>query len=55
VRVATYALRGLFHEILHREDWNLARLPKPRKSVRLPEILGCEEIGAILGAAPSLK
>jgi integrase/recombinase XerD len=55
VRVATYALRGLFHKILHREDWSLARLPKARKSVRLPEILSSEEIEAILDAAPSLK
>jgi site-specific recombinase XerD len=55
VRVATYALRGLFHKILHRDDWNLARLPKPRKSVRLPEILSSDEIEAILDAAPSLK
>ena len=55
VRVATYALRGLFHKILHREDWNFARLPKPRKSVRLPEILSSEEIEAIMEAAPSLK
>lgn len=55
VRVATYALRGLFHKILHRDDWNLARLPKPRKSVRLPEILSSDEIEAILENAPSLK
>jgi len=55
VRVATYALRGLFHKILHREDWNYAHLPKPRKSVRLPEILSPDEVEAIIGAAPSLK
>lgn len=55
VRVATYALRGLFHKVLGREDWNRARLPKPRKSVRLPEILSAEEIEAILEKAPSLK
>lgn len=28
VRVATYALRGFFHKILDRHDWNFARLPK---------------------------
>jgi site-specific recombinase XerD len=39
VRVATYALRGFFHKILHRQDWSLARLPKPRRAVRWPEIL----------------
>lgn len=55
VRVATYALRGLFHKILHREDWHDAHLPKPRKSVRLPEILSLGEIEAIMEAAPSLK
>ena len=55
VRVATYALRGLFHKILQREDWNFARLPKPRKSVRLPEILSQKEIEAIMESAPSLK
>ena len=55
VRVATYALRGLFHKVLHRDDWNLARLPKPRRSVRLPEILSSDEIEAILENAPSLK
>ena len=55
VRVATYALRGLFHKVLHRDDWNLARLPKPRRSVRLPEILSSDEIEAILENAPSVK
>jgi integrase/recombinase XerD len=55
VRVATYALRGLFHKILHRDDWNQARLPKPRRSVRLPEIPSSDEIEAILENAPNLK
>ena len=55
VRVATYALRGFFHKILHREDWNLARLPKPRRAVRLPEVLSSDEVEAIIEAAPSLK
>lgn len=55
VRVATYALRGFFHKILHREDWNLARLPKPRRAVRLPEVLSSDEVEAIIEAAPNLK
>lgn len=55
VRIATYALRGFFHKILHRDDWNLARLPKPRRPYRLPEILGREQVFAIIDAAPNLK
>lgn len=55
VRVATYALRGFFHKILHRDDWNYARLPKRRKRVRLPEVMSREEVMAIIEAAPTLK
>ena len=55
VRVATYALRGFFQKILHRADWNFARLPKPRRPYRLPEILSQQEVSAIIDAAPSLK
>ena len=55
VRIATYALRGFFHKILHRDDWNLARLPKPRRPYRLPDILGREQVFAIIDAAPNLK
>jgi site-specific recombinase XerD len=55
VRVATYALRGFFQKILAREDWNYARLPKPSKPYRLPEVLTPEEVEAILEAAPSPK
>lgn len=55
VRVATYALRGLFHKILQRDDWDLARLPKPSRPYRLPDVLTAEEVMAIIDAAPSLK
>ena len=55
VRVATYALRGFFHKVLERSDWNYARLPRPRRPQRLPEVLSPEEVAAILEAAPSLK
>jgi site-specific recombinase XerD len=55
VRVATYALRGFFHKILDRIDWNLARLPKPSRPYRLPEVLTADEVGAIIEAAPSPK
>ena len=55
VRVATYALRGFFHKILDRNDWNYARLPKPRKAYRLPDVLSQEQVEAIIGAAPSPK
>jgi len=55
VRIATYALRGFFHKVLHRDDWNLARLPKPRRPYRLPDILGREQVFAIIDAAPNLK
>ena len=55
VRVATYALRGFFHKILHRDDWDFARLPKPRRPYRLPEVLSREEVAAIIENAPSLK
>ncbi len=55
VRVATYALRGFFLKILERQDWNLARLPKPSRPYRLPEVLSAEEVKAIIEAAPSPK
>ena len=31
VRVATYALRGFFRQVLERTDWNYAKLPRPRQ------------------------
>jgi integrase/recombinase XerD len=55
VRVATYALRGFFRQVLERGDWNYARLPRPRRPKRLPEVLSAEEVETILQAAPSLK
>ncbi len=55
VRVATYALRGFLEHVLEREDAKLARLPRPRKPRRLPEVLSAEEVAAILDAAPSPK
>jgi site-specific recombinase XerD len=55
VRVATYALRGFFQKVLERTDWNYARLPRPRRPHRLPEVLTPEEVEAILQAAPSPK
>jgi len=55
VRVATYALRGFFRQVLERTDWNYAKLPRPRRPKRLPEVLSVEEVEAILDAAPSPK
>jgi len=55
VRVATYALRGFFRDVLERRDWDYARLPRPRRAKRLPEILSPEEVQFILDAATSLK
>ena len=55
VRVATYALRGFFQKVLDRSDWNYARLPRPRRPQRLPEVLSVEEVESIIEAAPSLK
>ena len=55
VRVATYALRGFFQKVLERSDWNYARLPRPRRPQRLPEVLSAEEVESIIEAAPSLK
>jgi len=55
VRVATYALRGFFQKVLERSDWNYARLPRPRRPQRLPEVLSVEEVESIIEAAPSLK
>jgi integrase/recombinase XerD len=55
VRVATYALRGFFRQVLERTDWNWAKLPRPRRPRRLPEVLSAEEVQAILDAAPSPK
>jgi len=55
VRVATYALRGFLERVLERDDAKLAKLPRPREPKRLPEVLSCAEVTAILGAAPSPK
>jgi site-specific recombinase XerD len=55
VRVATYALRFFYREVLEHRDWNYARVPPPRRPHRLPEVLDAAEIEAILAAAPSLK
>jgi site-specific recombinase XerD len=55
VRVATYALRGFFRQVLERTDWNYAKLPRPRRPRRLPEVLSAEEVEALLDAAPSPK
>lgn len=55
VRVATYALRGFFRQVLERTDWNYAKLPRPRRPKRLPEVLSAQEVAAILDAAPSPK
>jgi site-specific recombinase XerD len=55
VRVASYALRGFFRDVLQRHDWNYARLPRPRHPRRLPEILSVEEVQAILDGAPTFK
>lgn len=55
VRVATYALRGFYRHVLLRNDWNEARLPRPRRPKRLPEVLSNDEVAAILEAAPNLK
>ena len=55
VRVATYALRFFFREVLEHRDWNYARVPPPRRPQRLPEVLDAKEIEAILAAAPNLK
>lgn len=55
VRVATYALRFFYREVLEHRDWNYARVPPPRRPHRLPEVLDAKEIEAILAAAPNLK
>lgn len=55
IRVATYSLRGFLREVLERSDWDHARLPKPRRPKRLPEVLSAEEVEAILAEAPTPK
>lgn len=55
LRVATYALRFFYREVLEHRDWNYARVPPPRRPHRLPEILDASEVEGILGAAPNLK
>ena len=52
VRVATYALRGFFRQVLERSDCNYARLPRPRRPKRLPEVLSGGEVQAILDEVP---
>jgi len=41
--------------VLERSDWNYAKLPRPRRPRRLPEVLSQEQVSAILDAAASLK
>jgi len=41
--------------VLERTDWNYAKLPRPRRPKRLPDVLSTEEVEAILDAAPSPK
>ena len=36
VRVATYALRGFFRQVLDRTDWDYAKLPPPRRPRQRP-------------------
>lgn len=55
VRVATYALRFFYREVLEHRDWNYARVPAPTRPHRLPEVLDTAEVEAILAAAPNLK
>jgi site-specific recombinase XerD len=55
VRVATYALRFFFREVLEHRDWDFARIPPPRRPRRLPEVPGVAEVEAVLAQAPSLK
>jgi site-specific recombinase XerD len=55
VRVATYALRFFYREVMEHRDWDYARVPPPRRPHRLPEILDANEVEAILEAAPNLK
>jgi site-specific recombinase XerD len=55
VRVATYALRFFYREVLEHRDWNYARVPPPRRPHRMPEVLDASHIEALLAAVPSLK
>ena len=55
IRVATYALRRFFRDVLKRDDWDRTQLPPRREPKRLPEVLSPEEVEAILDAAPSPK
>jgi len=55
VRVATYALRGFFRKVLERADWDYAKLPRPRRPKRLPEILSAAEVEAVIAEAPDPK
>lgn len=54
VRVATYALRFFFREVLEHRDWNYARVPAAKCPHRLPEILDQAEVEAVFAAAPNL-
>ena len=55
VRVATYALRGFFRQVLERTDWNSRSCRVRAAPKRLPEVLSAEEVEAIFDAAPSPK
>ena len=54
-RMAHYALRFFYREVLGHRDWDYDTLPVPGHPKRLPEILDVQEVENILEAAPSPK
>ncbi len=54
-RMAQYALRFFYRDVLEHRDWNYDTLPVPSARHRLPEILSVPEVEDVLDAAPSPK
>jgi len=54
IRIAASALKVLYVDTLHRE-WNLGKLPRPRREKRLPVILSKEEVIGLFQVVKNIK
>jgi site-specific recombinase XerD len=54
INIAYWALHFFYVKTLHRE-WNVEKVPHPKKEKRLPVVLAREEVKKLLAAVPNLK
>jgi integrase len=54
VNIAYWALRFFYVDTLHRE-WQVEKIPHPKKEKKLPVVLAREEVKKLLAAASNLK